>query len=153
MRCAIGRKQAEVPTRPLVCQLLSEAALNHLVTSPISALLLYSLAEYMGMPHASAPLPSAAQLALLFAAAHTVNDFGFYWTHRLLHTKLLYARVHKQHHQFRGSVGAAAEFASPLEDILSNQLPTVGLLLAVGSHPLAQAVWLVLRLTQSAHPV
>jgi len=149
LRCAIGRKASERPSWPLVKQLLSEAAINHLVTSPITSLLVFSLADALGMPAANAPLPSPLHMAGLFAAAHTFNDFTFYWTHRLLHSKLLYARFHKQHHAFRGSVGAAAEFAGPTEVVLSNQLPTVGLLLAVGAHPLVQAAWLVLRLTQT----
>jgi hypothetical protein len=183
LRCAIGRKASERPSWPLVKQLLSEAAINHLVTSPITSLLVFSLADALGMPAANAPLPSPLHMAGLFAAAHTFNDFTFCacagappaaphataqrmplvadcarsrstaaaadWTHRLLHSKLLYARFHKQHHAFRGSVGAAAEFAGPTEVVLSNQLPTVGLLLAVGAHPLVQAAWLVLRLTQT----
>ena len=66
-----------------------------------------------------------------------------------MHCRLLYARFHKQHHAFRGSVGAAAEFANPVEVVISNQIPTVGLMLGVGAHPLLQSVWLILRLTQT----
>ena len=29
------------------------------------------------------------------------NDFAVYWTHRALHTPLLYKRVHKVHHLFK----------------------------------------------------
>jgi methylsterol monooxygenase len=46
-------------------------------------------------------------------------------------------------------VGIAAEFANPVEIILSNQIPTIGLVLAMGAHPLVQAAWLVLRLSQT----
>ena len=101
------------------------------------------------MPPTTDPLPSGLALAALFTAAHTFNDFAFYWSHRAMHSKMLYARFHKQHHHFRGTVAAAAEFAGPTEMVLSNQVPTLGLLLAIGSHPLVQAAWIVLRLTQT----
>jgi methylsterol monooxygenase len=143
------RKSAEIPAPALFTKLYQEAFFNHFVTTPLSVLGLYPIAAYCGMPAASAPLPPLPTLALLFAAAHAFNDVFFYATHRLLHSKLLYKRFHKQHHTFRGSVGAAAEFAHPVEVLASNQLPTAGLVLALGAHPLAQAAWLVLRLTQT----
>ena len=146
MRCKIGRKEPEVPSAGLIRTLLTQAAVNHLITSPLSAYALYSILD---LPAPDAPLPSIARLALLYVAAHTFNDFGFYWTHRMFHSKALYGRFHKQHHSFRGSVGAAAEFAGVVESIISNQIPTVGLMLIVGAHPLVQGVWLVLRLTQT----
>ena len=149
MKCRIGRKTMELPDKPLVKQLLTEAAINHFVTSPITAALLFTVVKWCGMPPPTEPLPPVANLALLFVAAHTFNDFGFYWTHRLLHHRLFYGTFHKQHHAFKGTIGAAAEFAHPLEAVLSNQIPTVGMLLAIGAHPLVQGVWLVLRLTQT----
>ena len=149
LRCAIPRKPAEVPTRDLMKQLFTHGAINHFVTSPLAALALFSLTRHLGMPSPTAALPDVATLALLFAGAHTFNDFGFYWTHRALHSKLLYSRFHKQHHSFRGTVGAAAEFAGPLEAVVSNQLPTAGYLILLAAHPLVQGVWIVLRLTQT----
>lgn len=38
-------------------------------------------------------------LALGAAISSVVNDAHFYWTHRWLHTRWLYAHVHKDHHQ------------------------------------------------------
>ena len=119
-RCKIPCKAHEVPARPLVTTLLIAAAVNHLITSPLTGYYLFVLVkDSLAMPAPAAPLPSVARMAVLFVCAHTVNDFGFYWTHRMLHTKLLYATFHKQHHQFKGTVGAAAEFAGPVETIVS----------------------------------
>lgn len=60
---------------------------------------------------------NAAILCLqLFISLHILNA-GFYWTHRLLHSKSLYARFHKQHHEYTGTISFAAEYAHPLEAI------------------------------------
>lgn len=41
----------------------------------------------------------------------------FYLTHRSLHHKSLYARFHKQHHEYTGTIGFAAEYAHPFETV------------------------------------
>ena len=72
-----------------------------------------------------------------------VNDAGFYWTHRMLHHPSLYARFHKQHHEYKGTIGFAAEYATPFEAFFSNHLPMIVPVCATAMHPL---VWLVFRL-------
>lgn len=52
----------------------------------------------------TSPLPSTPTALLQTAGALLIYDAMFYWTHRLFHHPLLYARIHKQHHQ----VGPAA---------------------------------------------
>jgi sterol desaturase/sphingolipid hydroxylase (fatty acid hydroxylase superfamily) len=44
-------------------------------------------------------------------------EFGFYWAHRFLHHPLLYARLHKQHHEYKGPIGFAAEYATVGEQV------------------------------------
>jgi hypothetical protein len=51
------------------------------------------------------------------------NDVFFYLSHRIVHHKSIYGYVHKQHHTYTGTIGVAAEYASPIEQILSNQAP------------------------------
>lgn len=145
----MSRKKAEEPNASLYKQLITQALVNHFVTSPLIGWLLYPVVVWFGTPAATSALPVPSQLFILFCAAHSFNDVGFYWSHRLFHASFLYKTFHKQHHAFRGSVGAAAEFANPVEVVLANQIPTVGLLLGIGAHPLVQAVWLVLRLLQT----
>ena len=148
-RYKMSRREAEVPSPTLVRQLVTDALVNHFVTSPVIGWLLFPIAVWLGTPPAASALPSMSQQFLLFCAAHSFNDWLFYWSHRLFHHKSLYKTFHKQHHAFRGSVGAAAEFAHPVEVVVANQIPTVGFLLGVGAHPLVQAAWLTLRLTQT----
>jgi Delta7-sterol 5-desaturase len=44
------------------------------------------------------PLPGIAGAVLSFALSLVLFDTWFYWLHRLLHSRPLYARVHRWHH-------------------------------------------------------
>ena len=73
----------------------------------------------------------------------------FYWAHRTSHTRLLYSKVHKQHHTYSATVAHAAEYAGPVETVLANQLPTIGGILFFGRRFELLCVWVVLRLKQT----
>ena len=49
----------------------------------------------------AAPRPSLATVPLTFIGSMIIFDTWFYWIHRLLHTKALFRRVHRQHHLSR----------------------------------------------------
>ena len=53
--------------------------------------------------------------------AYLGYDLMFYLSHRALHSKLLYKRFHKQHHQFTSPIGIASSHQSPFEGII--QMP------------------------------
>ena len=77
-RCKIGRKKAEVATTKLTRRLYIEMAINHLVTSPLLAyFVLFPLSKRFEAPAPDAPLPCVAAQALSFAAAFTINEWGF----------------------------------------------------------------------------
>ncbi len=44
-------------------------------------------------------------------------DTTFYWSHRALHHPALYKHFHKQHHEYKGTIGFAAEYASTVEQV------------------------------------
>lgn len=93
--------------------------------------------------------PSVPQLYLAFFAGTIFNELGFYWAHRTLHSTSLYAKFHKQHHEWKGTVSYAAEYAHPVEQIFANYIPTLGGCLVVGAHPWAFCVWVCERLRQT----
>jgi len=147
-QCRIPRKAPENPPAELWSALAKKLIMSHGIVGPMTSALIFS----RGFPELRSPMPPAAQLAALFAMAHMFNDWGFYWSHRMLHHPKLY-KLHKKHHSFKGTVGPAAEFAGDTETIVSNYIPSVGWLIIVGAHPIVQATWLILRLwaTYEAH--
>jgi sterol desaturase/sphingolipid hydroxylase (fatty acid hydroxylase superfamily) len=62
---------------------------------------LYDVYKACGMPALRSPLPSLATVAAEWLIALVVNDTAFYWTHRVMHHRLLYRRFHKKHHEFK----------------------------------------------------
>jgi sterol desaturase/sphingolipid hydroxylase (fatty acid hydroxylase superfamily) len=138
------------PSKELMTKCLSEAFVSQLIINPIATYFAYSYFFRNGILLAmNAPLPAVHDLALIFLAGHMCNDIGFYWAHRIFHSKLLYATFHKQHHQFNGTVGIAAEYANPVEQILANMIPSLIGVILVGGHPFCLCLWLALRLKQT----
>ncbi|KPI87004.1 hypothetical protein ABL78_3916 [Leptomonas seymouri] len=61
-----------------------------------------------------------------FLLANVVNEVGFYTAHGVLHSSpTLYRAFHKKHHTYIGTIGIAAEYASPLEEVVTNAIPTI----------------------------
>lgn len=145
----LERTDAMGPSEELLQQTWRQALFGQTVVAFAILWYLYPVAQWGGMPSALAPLPSVLEMAKFFLACHVINDWGFYWSHRTAHAVPLYAFVHKQHHTYKGTIGFAAEFAGPIEQALSNQLPTMGYAIASGGHPLLQLVWLAARLCQT----
>jgi len=136
------------PDRSLVLDCLRQLSFNHFIIRPISLYFLYDLFIRVGMK-VDAPLPPLHVALGEMLAFILIADTGFYWSHRLLHHGAIYKYVHKQHHQFKVSIGLAAEYAHPIEQIISNQLPTIAGPLLLGSHMAVLWLWLWLRVIET----
>jgi len=99
-----------------------------------------------GMPGILDPLPAVAVMFRQFWVNAGLNEVLFHYSHRLLHWRPLYKRIHKQHHKYIGTIGFAAEYAHPVEQLLANQGPTIIGSIVQGVHPLILLVWLAWRL-------
>ena len=51
-------------------------------------------------------------------------EVAFYWSHRALHHPALYKHLHKQHHEYKGTIGFAAEYASVGEQVCRWSVPS-----------------------------
>lgn len=112
-RFEFRRLQRQVPTGRLIAQTLVLAALSQLLVSPLALWYLgYDSFKWFGMPPLTAELPSALEMFKCFTIARFFNEWGFYWVHRTVHTKVLYKTVHKLHHSYTGTIPITSEFAT-----------------------------------------
>ncbi|CUG67619.1 Hypothetical protein, putative [Bodo saltans] len=115
----------------------------------LSPLLPYSMfpRAYGYHPHLfSAPVPGILTLLLQYVVAFLFTDGIFYWTHRLLHTPMLYRWIHKQHHQFYVTIGLAAEYAHPIELLFGNVLPVFFASVVFRYHIAAFSSWVFIAM-------
>ena len=92
-------------------------------------------------------LPTPLMLAGTIMFFMFVEDFCFYWTHRMLHHRAIYPYIHKMHHTYSTTVGIAAEYAHPVEFVFGNMLPTAAgpALLGPNVHLYTVLAWYVIR--------
>lgn len=133
-----------------IVKTIVEAAIGQIVINPLlTYYVLFDLFKKFGMSDIDSPLPTVGNLFAVYCFANFFNSFFFYWAHRIFHSSLLYSRFHKQHHEYRGTMGISAEHAGTAEQILANGLPTIGGALLFGTHPLCVCVALYIRLQQT----
>ena len=72
-----------------------------------------------------------------------IDEFLFYYGHRLLHHKKVYRYIHKMHHEFRAPVGLAAIYSHPVEMLLSNVGPLFIGTVVCGSHIYTVYIWVI----------
>jgi sterol desaturase/sphingolipid hydroxylase (fatty acid hydroxylase superfamily) len=80
-----------------------------------------------------------------------VEDSVFFWSHKTLHHPKVYRYIHKQHHEYRTTVGIAAEYAHPLEYVMGNIMPMVlgPKILAGRCHVFTFWLWLMMRIGET----
>jgi sterol desaturase/sphingolipid hydroxylase (fatty acid hydroxylase superfamily) len=72
----------------------------------------------------SEEMPSNQTIIWQFFTFMVVEDCITTFTHTLLHSPKLYW-IHKKHHEYTTTISIAAEYAHPIEFILSNSIPTI----------------------------
>ncbi|PWN29331.1 C-4 methylsterol oxidase [Jaminaea rosea] len=96
------------------------AAKNQLfVVGPLLAGQAY-LAPY---PVEASAVPGSWATLGYIAASIAAIEVGFYYVHKTMHNPRLYARYHKQHHEFTAPVGLAATYCGVVEHLTSNLAP------------------------------
>jgi sterol desaturase/sphingolipid hydroxylase (fatty acid hydroxylase superfamily) len=122
---------------------------NLLVSVPISWLS-YDTARLKGLMDPSmASFPSTSTIVWQIAACLLVEDFMFYWSHRLLHMPFLFKHIHKVHHRYHATIGLASEYAHPLEFYFGNLLPTTMGPALVKAHLVTYFIWIGIRLAKT----
>lgn len=70
-----------------------------------------------------------------------VEEFFFYYSHRLLHHPRLYKHIHKIHHEWTAPIAMVSLYAHPVEHFVSNIMPPAIGPILMGSHLATAWLW------------
>jgi sterol desaturase/sphingolipid hydroxylase (fatty acid hydroxylase superfamily) len=82
-------------------------------------------------------------------ASMFLREVLFYYSHRVLHLPSIYSKIHKVHHRFTAPVALAAQYAHPIEHLLSNTLPISIPPMVLRSHVVTFWVFLAVELLET----
>lgn len=127
-------------TSKLVCTLLVNAFVTLLYLWCMTAQSLWSRGS-RGMRMDMLTLPSKQEQVCCFLGGLAWNELMFYWSHRLLHHPKLYGKFHKKHHEYSAPFALAAIYCTPLEMIVSNLWPFLGVVSVFRFHLFFAYCW------------
>ncbi|XP_022853237.1 methylsterol monooxygenase 2-2-like isoform X2 [Olea europaea var. sylvestris] len=126
---------------------ITQLALYHLCVNLPVMVLSYPIFRYMGM-RSTLPLPSWKIISIQILFYFILEDFVFYWGHRILHTKWLYKHVHSVHHEYATPFGLTSEYAHPAEILFLGFATIIGPAIT-GPHLITLWLWMVLRVLET----
>lgn len=110
--------QADTPLPPLMQRERRYAALSFVLFACIGYATDWLIREGYSQLYTDWSHWTYFYLPVSLVAVFFVQDAYFYWTHRLLHWKPLYHRVHSWHHRFQNPSPFSAFAFHPLEGII-----------------------------------
>ena len=126
--------------------------LNYCIITPIVGYLPYYIFDLpIDLDFSMDGIPDRNKMFAQIFLCMLLEDFTFHCSHRTLHTRFLYATVHKVHHEHKITVSMAGQVAHPIEYIFGNLLPSVvgPALLGKRMHFTTAFTWYAIRYIES----
>jgi 4-alpha-methyl-delta7-sterol-4alpha-methyl oxidase len=108
----------------------------------ILALILWPFIRKTGIH--SGELPSILEISWQIGLFLIIDDFIFYWAHRILHTKWFYKKIHALHHKAKDSVSLTSVYFHPAEYLLVTASTLAGPVL-IEAHIYTIYIWIIIR--------
>jgi sterol desaturase/sphingolipid hydroxylase (fatty acid hydroxylase superfamily) len=96
---------------------LKRLLVSHFVFQLPMMFVFHYVAPYIGI-RVDHKLPAWSNIIVGTVISFMIEDFYFYWVHRLLHWGVWYKHIHKIHHEYQAPIGMAAEYAHPVETLI-----------------------------------
>jgi fatty acid hydroxylase domain-containing protein 2 len=94
-------------------KVIGSVIFNQIVVGIPFAIFSYYAMKFRGMPPVR-ELPTFHWVLFEIGICILVEEFGFYYSHRLMHNKRIYKYIHKQHHLWTAPVAVTAIYAHPI---------------------------------------
>eukprot|EP01135_Chromosphaera_perkinsii_P004770 Nk52_evm1s296 gene=Nk52_evmTU1s296 len=134
----------------LVRKSIATVTINHLCLSLPSLYLSYdNVHNWNLMKFDLESFPEWYTVAFQITCFMIIEDTLFYWGHRTLHHKSIYAYIHKVHHTYNCTIGIASEYAHPFEFVVANLIPFTAGPLLFRAHLFTFWMWFILRIGET----
>lgn len=149
-------RKYKINQKPPKDSLISEAYRHTIIVQTIGFFATYAYSYFfstiIGMDmdfYSRSEIPPIYIHVLHIIGCILFEDCMFYWVHRTLHHKSIYAKIHKQHHKFTINHPIAAEYAHPVEGFFGNFLPFFLPQILFGLHGSTVILWTLLRVAEA----
>lgn len=127
-------------TGQAVVRIISVVSLNQVIGLVISYYL-FKLKYSTGFVQPR--VPTLTRFLFEWVVFFLIRETMFYYSHRWLHSKLMYKHIHKRHHEWQSPISIATIYCHPFEHLLSNLLPIVAGPIVMHSHNLVSYLWVL----------
>ena len=88
-------------------------------------------------------LPSHRERCMCLASVIIGNEILFFYSHWALHSKVIFARIHKKHHEFTAPIALVAIYCHPVEFLLADIVPLGAGLIVAHAHVSFALMWII----------
>ena len=148
----IQKHKPKLRFQPEMIREIRNETIKHQLTLVFPLSLIYLLLNMNGSVTIRSSIPSLFTILWQITVWILIEDFIFFWTHYLFHTRWLYKHIHKKHHIFKQPTGFVSVLANPLEALLQNQLGIwLGPFLIKDKHLFTLCLWIFIRVYQTVN--